>query len=184
MSLVTNNSLISVLTRSNSFTVDECEQIIELGIHMRKLSGIARGQYANIRDSKVCFISPGHETNWIFAKLQALVMSANQQYRFHVSGFHEPLQFAEYESGGHYGWHLDVGSDITSRRKISASVQLSDGSAYEGGDVEFVNIDIPEDARSMGSITLFPSYLAHRVTPVTKGMRRSLVAWVHGNPFT
>jgi PKHD-type hydroxylase len=184
MSSAVNNSLISVLTRPDCFTAGECEQIIELGIHMRKLSGIARGQYADIRDSRVCFISPGHDTNWIFAKLHALVMAANQQYRCHLSGFREPLQFAEYESGGHYGWHVDVGSDITSGRKISASVQLSDGSSYEGGDLEFVNINIPEDARSIDSITLFPSYLAHRVAPVTKGIRRSLVAWVHGNPFT
>jgi PKHD-type hydroxylase len=101
-----------------------------------------------------------------------------------LSGFQEPLQIAEYESGGHYDWHVDIGADITSGRKISASVQLSDGNGYEGGELEFLNVDSMDFPRSLGSVIIFPSYLPHRVKPVTRGIRRSLVVWVHGNPFS
>ncbi len=181
--MATNSYLVSVLTKHDCFSADECARIVESSILDKKLPGVARGEYAKIRHSKVCFISPGNENGWIFSRLQALVMAANQQFQFHLSGFQEPLQVAEYESGGHYDWHVDIGTDITSGRKISASVQLSDGDSYEGGDLEFLNVNIPKLPRTIGSVIIFPSYLAHRVSPVTRGIRRSLVAWVHGNPF-
>lgn len=183
-SFAANNSLLAVLTMPNCFTATECTRIVEQSTHKDKTSGIARGEYQKIRDSKVCFISPDNDTAWIFSKLQSVVMSANRQYRFHLSGFHEPLQVAEYQSGGHYDWHLDIGADVTSGRKLSVSVQLSDGDSYEGGDLEFLNVNVPELPRAIGSIIIFPSYLPHRVRPVTRGVRRSLVAWIHGNPFS
>lgn len=178
-----NNDLLSVLSMPTCFSADECAHIVQLGQQKNKLSGIARGEFGGIRDSKVCFLSPDTDTGWIFSKLQSVVASANQKYRFNLSGFREPLQVAEYESGGHYNWHLDIGADITSGRKLSVSVQLTDGDTYEGGGLEFLNINTPKLPRSIGSIVIFPSYLPHRVNPVTQGIRRSLVAWIHGSPF-
>lgn len=178
-----NNYLVSVLSRTGCFTPDECARVVEMGAAIRKRSGIARGEHDGIRDSRVCFITPGPDTAWIYARLEELVMAANRQFQFHLTGFHEPLQIAEYESGGHYDWHVDIGTDVTSGRKLSASVQLSDGDSYEGGDLEFLNVKLVKPQRSIGSLTIFPSYLAHRVTPVTRGVRHSLVAWVHGDSF-
>ena len=63
-------------------------------------------------------------------------------------------------------------------------MQLSNGDDYEGGELEFLNVDTPVLHRSIGSITIFPSYLPHRVKPVTEGVRHSLVAWIHGQPFS
>lgn len=178
-----NNNLLAVLSMPECFTADECAHIVELSLQKNKASGIARGEYGGIRDSKVCFMIPDSDTGWIFSKIQAVVLSANEKYRFHLSGFQEPLQVAEYEAGGHYSWHLDIGADITSGRKLSVSIQLTDGDTYEGGSLEFLNIRTPELSRSIGSIVIFPSYLPHRISPVTRGIRRSLVAWIHGDPF-
>jgi PKHD-type hydroxylase len=62
------------------------------------------------------------------------------------------------------------------------SVQLSEPDEYEGGELEFLNFEqpIPKD---IGSLIVFPSYLVHRVNPVTRGLRRSMVSWISGPPF-
>lgn len=178
-----NNSLLAVLSMPGCFTASECAAIIDLGKRRNRSQGIARGEFSSIRQSSVCFLPQDPESNWIYVKMSSVISAANERYRFHLHGYREPLQVAEYESGGHYDWHLDLGSDVTSGRKLSASVQLSDGDSYEGGELEFLNIKTPALPRSIGSVIIFPSYLPHRVKPVTRGIRQSLVAWIHGTPF-
>jgi len=94
------------------------------------------------------------------------------------------MQFTEYHAseGGHYDWHHDINwdSDLPSDRKISVTVQLSDPSEYEGGDFQFDECETPAGSRAKGTVLVFPSYLRHRVLPVTRGTRKSLVAWFHG----
>ena len=94
------------------------------------------------------------------------------------------MQFTEYyaEQGGHYDWHQDVhwNGQADTDRKLSVTVQLSDTSEYEGGDFEFDEVKTTADFRSKGTVLVFPSYLRHRVLPVTSGIRRSLVAWFVG----
>jgi PKHD-type hydroxylase len=95
------------------------------------------------------------------------------------------LQFTEYHgtAQGKYDWHQDVWleSDRSFDRKLSVVVQLSDPGEYEGGAFEFFGIASPEAAFApQGSMLIFPSWLQHRVKPVTKGLRRSLVSWVEG----
>jgi len=95
------------------------------------------------------------------------------------------LQFTEYHGSAHgkYDWHQDVWleSDRCYDRKLSLVIQLSDPGDYEGGAFEFFGIAAPgETFAPRGSLLIFPSYLQHRVTPVTKGLRRSLVSWVEG----
>ena len=83
-----------------------------------------------------------------------------------------------------YDWHIDLGTGRFSRRKISLSVQLSVASAYEGGELEFHISGLDrEKMRQQGALIAFPSFLEHRVTPVTQGVRFSLVAWVDGPPY-
>jgi PKHD-type hydroxylase len=63
------------------------------------------------------------------------------------------------------------------------SIQLTDGSKYEGGDLRFQTATDEPAPRGVGSLVVFPSYLVHRVDPVTKGARLSLVSWIAGPPF-
>ena len=97
----------------------------------------------------------------------------------------ESIQYTEYfDNGGHYDWHQDIGPGELSIRKVSVTIQLSDSDEYEGGDLEFLRGATPEQApRGKGVAVLFPSYLLHRVTPLTGGTRRSLVLWLGGSHY-
>jgi PKHD-type hydroxylase len=98
------------------------------------------------------------------------------------------MQFTQYDAAdeGFYNWHNDVmwASPNCGHRKLSMVIQLSDPSEYEGGDLEIqpLHLGAPDPAilRKQGNVIVFPSFLMHRVTPVTKGTRYSLVAWMEG----
>lgn len=134
---------------------------------------------------RVSWLRPSSETAWLFRRLGAVVHGTNlARYGYDLRGIYEPLQIAEYRPGGLFDWHLDCGPGPHSTRKLSVTVQLSDDGDYEGGDFELFYSFTPNRAvRKLGSVIVFPSYVLHRVTPVTRGVRRSLVAWVSGPPF-
>ena len=98
------------------------------------------------------------------------------------------LQYTEYDASykGHYDWHTDdpiydPNNDTRSLRKLSITMPLSHSYEYEGGNLEIQDMNLPlEETRTKGNVILFPSFAAHRVTPVTKGRRKSLVAWFPG----
>ena len=124
------------------------------------------------------------EDEWLQSLLWSYIEQANQR-GFHISV--EPraeMQLTEYtaDENAHYGWHHDVHWNEQSDfdRKLSITVQLSDADEYEGGDFEFDEVKTNADFRSMGTILVFPSYLRHRIHPVTAGTRRALVAWFSG----
>ena len=93
------------------------------------------------------------------------------------------IQYTEYHSNekGFYDWHHDIdwSSEKAFDRKLSVVIQLDNPSEYEGGDFEFKGIENP-NFKPQGSVIVFPSYLEHRVTPVTSGIRHSLVTWIEG----
>ena len=137
-----------------------------------------------VRSSKVRWIGD----QWIRDRLWEFVKQANiNAFGVDVMNVAE-LQFTEYHAteNGHYDWHHDVhwqqdGELKTNAdRKLSITVQLSDSSEYRGGEFEFDECQTPTDARAKGTVLVFPSYLRHRVSPVTSGTRKSLVAWFHG----
>ena len=93
------------------------------------------------------------------------------------------VEVLKYVEGDHQARHSDWGG-TNSKRKLSVSIQLSDPDDYEGGDLELRWGKDPMKAnREQSMITVFPSWTMHRVTPVTRGRRFSLVAWVSGPPF-
>ena len=96
--------------------------------------------------------------------------------------FMPPLQFGEYSNEGFYDWHYDVNWEGNGPydRKLSFVLQLSDPNTYEGGVFEFKDVEQPYRFKEQGSILVFPSYLTHRVTSVTSGVRNSLVGWMEG----
>jgi PKHD-type hydroxylase len=143
----------------------------------------------SIRKSNIKWLRPeADKTEWMYEKLMQLVLEANFNYwKFDLSHIKDAIQYTEYngEENGGYDWHLDVGKFPLNHRKISITVQLSDPDDYEGGDLEiWAGGKEPIKApRQKGAVVMFPSYLMHRVTPVTKGVRKSLVLWVGGNTF-
>lgn len=139
----------------------------------------------SLRKSSLVFLPPDPESHWIFSKLEMVAQQSNyERFGFDVTGFHELLQLAEYGEGDFFTWHMDFGPGMISHRKLSLTVQLSEADAYEGGDLQFMINDRIETApRTRGSVVIFPSFVMHRVTPVTAGIRRSIVGWVSGPPY-
>ena len=91
------------------------------------------------------------------------------------------LQYTEYDSKkeGHYDWHIDIGEGEYAGRKLSVVLLLNDD--YEGGELEIWEKGFVPKGK--GNLFVFPSYLLHRVTPVTEGIRKSLVLWTSGPTF-
>lgn len=97
----------------------------------------------------------------------------------------ELAQYTEYSEGGYYNWHMDsaiIGINKPSVRKISMSCLLSNESEFEGGGLELIEDGKIIDLKQ-GYAVFFASFLRHRVVPVKKGIRRSLVLWFGGTPF-
>lgn len=142
---------------------------------------------AKVRRSKISWLDNTQDTQWVFKKLAHVVSSLNSQfYRFDLTGFGEALQLTNYDQSEHgmYGWHQDYGGNRTISRKLSLVLQLTDPAQYEGGNLQVMTSGEPVNIRKQrGLIAAFPSYVLHQVTPVTKGNRQSLVAWVSGPAF-
>ena len=139
----------------------------------------------SVRRSQVSWLKNTPDTVWLFDKLANVVSQLNADYfRFDLTGFGEQLQLTNYDQSenGMYGWHLDYGGKIS--RKLSLTVQLTDPSEYEGGNLQIMTTGNPVSVRKQrGLIAAFPSYTLHQVTPVTQGSRQSLVAWISGPAF-
>ena len=101
-----------------------------------------------------------------------------------VTGFCDNIQYTTYDQSGKYDWHMDFSAGRLSLRKVSISVLLNSPTEFTGGKFETLTVKAPASADlHVGDAIMFPSYVTHRVTPVTSGQRRSLVAWICGPPF-
>jgi PKHD-type hydroxylase len=175
-----------VYMRQEFFTRAECERIREL---------FPPAQPAAIRDSLNTVVRPtkrrSHasflstdtaEKDRLAKRMFGQLVNVNNRfYHYEINGL-EPIQLAVYGVGEKYDRHIDLGPGEAGLRKLSASVQLSDENDYDGGDLEIWGCQ--EKSRAQGSLFIFPSYLVHGVTQVTRGTRYSLVAWAIGQqPF-
>lgn len=138
------------------------------------------------RRSTVTFFPSEQRYAWMVERIAKLVLDLNQKvWRFELSRS-DLLQFSAYGEGQYYDWHIDLGArGGLARRKLSVSVQLNDSSEYDGGDLEIsLGPTNKLASRKKGAMIIFPSYTRHRVLPVTRGTRYSLVAWFGGSaPF-
>ena len=165
--------------KKNLFSVEECDAIKSL-FNRIEPSGTGGGMNLAKRDSSNLWIPFSEQ--WIYERV-ALASKDLNIWEFDLNGFQEMFQLTFYKQDSHYGWHQDVGIKEMSVRKLSAVVQLSDPSTYQGGYLEFFGSQLNDNLREQGSITFFPSYQWHRVTPVLEGFRFSLVIWMSGNPY-
>ena len=143
----------------------------------------------SIRASDISWLGMKPELQPIWEKLSIAVAEVNRRYfHFDLTGFHEPMQLGLYtaDKQGHYNWHIDASpTDNNVPRKLSIAMLLSNPSDFEGGEFQVKTSD--DTAHTLetlqGRAWFFPSYTLHRVAPVTKGVRRSLVLWVGGPAF-
>ena len=182
------------ITWENGFTEKELADIVEYCEAFETEKGTTFGaksdeEIERHRVSNIKFHNRNSENAWIFDKLNFIIQAANEQfYNFHLNGY-AMFQYTTYDENGRYDWHTDIclgqkfGEDAEPR-KLSLSLLLNDD--FEGGEFQ-VNVGKEETPTTVplqkGKVVLFPSFMIHRVTPVTKGVRRSLVVWVLGPKF-
>jgi len=185
-----------------AFPIDFCDRVIDEGDRLPHDStgtvGLGEGNRSDLelRSTELAFIPKQPMYRWVYEVIQQCINTGNNTYwNFRLTAI-EPLQYGVYRPGQFYGWHADQhplpyesGAHKGLTRKLSVSVQLSDGDEYEGGEFEFRDpgednkVETIDGLRARGSVVIFPSFVLHRVTPVTAGVRRSLVGWVLGPPF-
>jgi PKHD-type hydroxylase len=173
------------------FSPEQCQNIIDAG-HAEKPQeaevGMNKPKGGVDKKKRTTTIS------WIpFDKLPQMYKAVENQLslvnlnHFGFENVHitEPAQFTEYPKGGFYDWHMDLdvnGAHEPPVRKISMTCLLSDPSTFTGGDLEFMEKNKMPPLKQ-GQAIFFASFIRHRVAPVKKGIRRSLVMWFGGQPF-
>lgn len=139
--------------------------------------GSASATVLSVRNSKICWVRQNH---WVESVMYNHALYANEltEWKFQV-GRPEPVQLASYDVNGFYGWHEDWTplAKTSYVRKLSAILLLSNPEEFEGGQFQFK--DDPVEMKR-GTLIVFPSFISHQVTPVTKGIRYSATCWVQG----
>ena len=145
--------------------------------------GYERSEDSSHRDCSVSWIEQEDQNPVVvnlWDKLMETIQGANYQaWRFNLSYVWDKIQYTVYDEGNFFNYHMDLGAKETACRKISCSVLLNDPSEFEGGEFQFYKDR--SVTLTKGDIVVFPSFLLHRVTPVTKGVRKSLVLWAGGS---
>jgi PKHD-type hydroxylase len=191
--------LIDYYCKHNAFSEREIRQINRLirdnkfkdGILTFKDGDKVNHKYRSCEDT---WISNNENTKWIYDRIKSIMIEANNEYwNFNIDDLHN-LKYIKYNASDedHVDWHMDINSTYNTEIKIGISIQLSDPEEYEGGELQIVNKSFFTYANNKSSISvpkekgcaiLFPSYLLHRVKPVTKGERKCLVIFAYGEPF-
>lgn len=190
-----------------------CEDVVKYGNMQRGSTALTGGDtdinnlskkdlnnLQKTRDSSIAWLND----RWIYKEILPFIEEGNRRagWNFDID-ISENLQFTKYKLNQHYSWHCDsfpapfYKPDLPDHhgkiRKLSATISLSDPSKYSGGELEFnftdpikpkkQNIYQCKEVAPQGSIVIFPSFVYHRVRPVTEGVRYSLVLWTLGHPF-
>jgi len=171
------------------FTPELCKEIIDLSNTLKKEQGRVyakdiRDYDKKRRDSTISWI-PFNKMQPMYDDLIHLIHKINRNhFGFGNIQITEQAQVAEYSKGQFYHWHMDNSIDMVTEppvRKLSMTLLLNDPSDFEGGNLEIAGKDLSR--MKQGHAAIFASFLQHRVIPVTKGVRKSLVVWFGGEPF-
>ena len=167
------------VTINNAIDDKLCNEIINLGNSKKHKNGVTgkRKKPTSLRDCMVGWIRhkelPGKDI------INGLVLRANKEmgWSFNLTEYlYRTAQFTVYDKNNYYNWHRDTSGNIFKNRAISISILLSDKKDFDGGEFQFED-GVVEELSRKGDMVIFPSKLRHRVTPIEKGKRYSLVIW-------
>ena len=139
------------------------------------------------RSSEVAWVRDMDLLSMLMRMSKQINRSAN--WNLNLAGI-EPVQFGIYGEGDFYDWHVDQHPKPVRGmvRKISMSLFLNDD--YEGGefDLEIYRPDADPRYKTFKlkpwSAIFFQGDQWHRVRPITSGVRKSIVAWFYGPPYS
>ena len=189
-----------------------CDDIVKYGQQLQDQMAVTGGfDHKKLDNKQIKDLKKKRDSNvvwmndrWIYKEIQPYVNQANQNAGWNFQwDWSESCQFTKYNKGQYYDWHCDSWDRPYVRekddpsngkiRKLSVTVSLSDPKDYKGGELEFNFRDQDPDKKQSirkcteilpkGSLVVFPSHVWHRVCPVKKGSRYSLVIWNLGWPF-
>ena len=175
---------IDWLYSKNRLSEADCKEIIEVcrefPLTVPKTVGEERLPGHRQGDPRKIGVNP--RTTWIFDLLCNVAAEAAKSSGLKITEIARAPQYVEYRSGwGSFDWHNDYShARPLAPRKLTIIIQLSRPEEYEGGTLQVFGPELENMPRELGSIIAFPSFLFHRVTEVTKGMRQVLVAWIAG----
>jgi PKHD-type hydroxylase len=190
-----------------------CDELIKYGVSQQEKLALTGAQtnkkdlskedlkdLKKTRDSNITWLND----RWIYKEIHPYIHKANKLAGWNFNwDFSESCQFTKYKLNQFYDWHCDSWPNPYNNpkdlnvhgkiRKLSVTCSLSDPKDYKGGELEFdfrntgtkekPNIKKCNEILPKGSLVVFPSFVWHRVKPITKGNRYSLVIWNLGNPF-
>jgi len=175
------------------FTPQQCQMIVNAGHaeapEKAKVGGGEKGAYDTKKRVTTISWIPFNKLPQMYKQIENQLSIVNlNHFGFDGVTLTEPAQFTEYPKGGFYDWHMDLnafGQDGQNPiRKISMTLLLSDPKDFTGGDLLFSEMgDNKPLPLKQGQAIFFASFLRHKVAPVKKGTRRSLVLWAGGTPF-
>ena len=175
------------------FTPEQCQMVINAGRSEPKQNASV-GSDKDTKEGHIDTETRTSHISWIpFKKMNDMykdienIMKTTNGNHFGFDGMRitEMAQYTEYPEGGFYDWHVDNDVNFTHEppvRKISMTLLLSPESEFEGGDLELQSEGKIAKLKQ-GQAIFFASFIRHRVTPVIKGNRKSLVMWFGGTPF-
>ena len=161
-----------------------CQRLINLGQGNWNSAAVVNKSVVGARKSDIVWT----KEQWVYDLITPYMNTANEQagWKYNIVAAQD-CQITRYTKDGFYNWHVDgIGSHTEldgegTTRKLSMSIILN--SDYEGGDFEMRGLNNQVPRLEEGSIIVFPSFVEHRVTPVTEGIRYSLVSWFVGPPY-
>ena len=180
-----------VETTTPIFTPKQCQMIINAGRSEPKQNASVGGREGKsgidteTRTSHISWI-PFSKTTEMYKDIEKVMKTTNgNHFGFDGMQITEMAQYTEYPEGGFYDWHIDSDTHFAhepSVRKISMTLLLSPDNEFEGGDLEIMKKGQAAKLKQ-GHAIFFASFIRHRVTPVIRGNRKSLVMWFGGTPF-
>ena len=190
------NPCVGIVYHRQVFSAEDCARIAASAKPERWEEGLVgghqgQGVFSAEPGARSCRqqLLPISQTGFPIDRICSDICQANSSgWQFQLSGFvgDDMPWLMRYDEGGrgHNDWHVDLGQSATASRKLGFTLQLSNSASYEGGDLEFHNLNVDAASlREIGTLIVFPSYWLHRVAPVTRGSRLVVVGWVHGPSF-
>ena len=180
------NNLAKKIVFPALFSPRDCQFIFSNpGIRQNSVQKITND--LNYGNAKSYFLKDNQETFWLKERLTKYIREANEIYwNFSLEELKE-IQLLEYREGDFFNWHIDLAGKLKSNscRKINALLFLSEPTAYQGGNLLFnLNDETELLEQNQGDLVIFPSYLPHKVSLITSGLRYTLSAIFHGDSFS
>jgi predicted 2-oxoglutarate/Fe(II)-dependent dioxygenase YbiX len=173
------------LRTAESLSEADCDEIIAAcrDFSLVPPNTVDEAHHPGRRQADVRKIGINTRTQWLFDLLGGVAAEASRTASgLELSEINRAPQYLEYRPGwGHFDWHNDYSHHVSpAPRKLTIIIQLSAPTDYEGGRLQMFGTTVEDLPAERGSVLAFPSFLYHRVTPVTGGVRRALVAWIAG----